>query len=292
LVEVRRALEADCRRYVEIHCPEARDMRKEERLRHCGWWADYEACTFYLRLYRRLGGEVFTALIDDGVVGEVELLPHDDCLLGPRGYINVLWVKESMRGRGVGKSLVKTAVRWAGEMGYGHIDVIPEEGSEGFYFKLGFQCLTQQVKALKEPSSAPANIPCPFEELSSGEAPVGMKLIAGTYRPGLFTWHTAWEDPYLPPRLPPQAYRLTIGGLTFKILLDYYVEDKASLAMWCSEAPSLASFKEAIIASEALASRANVKTLFVQVWEQYWAALDDLKYRAVGKVMWLSKEVG
>jgi len=40
---------------VEIHCPEAKDMRKEERLRDCGWWADYEACTFYLRLYRRLG---------------------------------------------------------------------------------------------------------------------------------------------------------------------------------------------------------------------------------------------
>jgi len=199
VIEVRKAIEADCKYYIDIHCPEARAMSREERLRRCGYWADYDACVFYLGLYRRLSGEVFTALVDDDIVGEIELLPHDNCLLGPRAYINVLWVKESKRGIGVGTSLVREAVRWAQRKGYKYLDTIPEEQSIGFYSKMEFRRLALQVKALKQLKKTVASVDYEFMELSAGDTPTGMKLITGVYRPDLFTWCSAWKDKYLPP---------------------------------------------------------------------------------------------
>jgi len=291
VIEVRRAVESDCKHYIDVYCPEAKTMPREERLRHCGWWADYEACVFYLHLYRRLRGEVFTALIDGEVAGDIEVLPHDDCLLGPRAYINVLWVKENRRGMGIGTSLVLEAIRWTREKGYEYLDTIPEELSIGFYSKLGFKRLALQVKALKRPETAAASVDYEYRELGMDEAPLGMKLVAGVYRPGLFTWYSAWEDYYIPPQIDPLAYRLTVDGRPFVALLDYYGENKASMVLWALEKPSLDLFGKAVLASESLAVSAGVEEVFIQTWKEYERVLTSLKYRIAGETVWLSKNL-
>ena len=291
VIEVRKAIEADCKYYIDIHCPEARAMSREERLRRCGYWADYDACVFYLGLYRRLSGEVFTALVDDDIVGEIELLPHDDCLLGPRAYINVLWVKESKRGIGVGTSLVREAVRWAQRKGYKYLDTIPEEQSIGFYSKMEFRRLALQVKALKQLKKTVASVDYEFMELSAGDTPTGMKLITGVYRPGLFTWCSAWKDKYLPPRIDPLAYRLIIEDKSFIVLLDYYSEGKVSLVSWALEKPSPDLFKKILLVSESLAVNAGISEIFVQTWKEYEDTLTSLGYKMIGETVWLSKNI-
>jgi len=54
MIEVRKANNDDCRYYIDIHCPEAKTLPRSKRLGVCGWWADYDVCVFYLKLYRRL----------------------------------------------------------------------------------------------------------------------------------------------------------------------------------------------------------------------------------------------
>lgn len=71
VIEVKRAAEADYMHYIDVYCPDTRTMAKEEGLRYCNWWADYNAYVFYMKLYRRLGDEVFTALVDGEVVGDI-----------------------------------------------------------------------------------------------------------------------------------------------------------------------------------------------------------------------------
>jgi len=292
VIEIREANDDDCRYYVEIHCPEVKALPRNERLRVCGWWADHDACVFYLKLYRRLRGEVFTALFNGEVVGEIELLPHDDCLLGPRAYINVLWVKESKRGKGVGTKLVNQGIKWARFRGYRYLDTIPEKGSVGFYSKLGFKYIDSQIKAVKKLKPLLHNIDYEFRKLNVGEPPLGMTLVIGTYRPGLFTWYSAWEDKYLPPQTSPLAYELMIEGKHIVTLLDYYRENEASLILWSVEIPDNELLRKTILISEQLAVKAGIAKIFIQTWNRYENILKYLGYKIIDyNVTWLSKSV-
>ncbi len=292
MMEVRKAVSDDCRCYIEVHCPEVKALPRNERLRVCGWWADYDACVSYLKLYRRLGGEVFTALLGGEVTGDIELLPHDDCLLGPRAYINVLWVKESRRGLGVGARLVNQGVKWAMLRGYRYLDTIPEKESVGFYSKLGFKHIGSQIKAVRKPKPLLLNADYGFREINVDEPPLGMKLITGTYRPGLFTWYSAWEDKYLPPQISPLAFELMIKENRVIILLDYYKENEASLVLWSSKMPDNELIRNAILISEQLAVEASIAKIFVQTWSRYEGLLRGLGYEIIDRdTIWLNKSV-
>ncbi len=292
VIEVRKAVDNDCRYYVDVHCPEVKALPRDERLRVCGWWADYDACVFYLNLYRRLGGEVFTALINGEVVGEIELLPHDDCLLGPRAYINVLWVKEGERGKGIGTKLVNQGVKWARFRGYKYLDTIPEKESVGFYSKLGFKHIAFQIKAIKKLKPLHYSIDYRFNELNVNEPPLNMKLVIGTYRPGLFTWYSAWEDKYLPPQTSPLAYELVVEGKPIVTLLDYYRENETSLIIWSIETLNDELLRKAILVSEQLAIKAGIAKIFIQTWNIYEDLLRRLGYKIVDNdIIRLSKNI-
>lgn len=221
---------------------------------------------FHLRLYRRLGGEVFTALMNDEVVGNIELLPHEDCLLGPRAYINVLWVKEGRRRAGVGRMLVREAIEWARLKGYRYLDTIPERDSIGFYTRLGFKPKASQIKAIKEiRGSRTHEIPnSDVRKIDVADEPSpGMVSVTGTYRPGLFTWHSAWEEICIPPRKKPEAYKLMLNGEKLIIMLHYYSGNSASLILWTEKEPNDHLLKNTISISEHLASEAGITKVFV-----------------------------
>lgn len=160
-------------------------------------------------------------------------------MLGPRAYINVLWVKKNKRRRGIGTKLVHEAIKWAKLKGYKYLDTIPEKNSIGFYIKLKFEQISSQVKAIKKLKCPPLpNIDYELRELKVGELLLNMKLVTGTYRPGLFIWYSAWEDGYLPPQEEPLAYKLVMEGNIFTILLDYYGENEVSLILWSTIKPT------------------------------------------------------
>ncbi|GEM_PF-3071055 len=294
-VLVRPAEESDCAYFIDIHCPQLKGLPRRERLARCGWWGDEEACAFLLRLYRGLGGEVFVAELYGEVIGEVEVLPHDDCLLGPRAYVNVLWVKEGSRGKGVGRALITAAAEWARSKGYGRLDVIPEEQSVAFYRKLGFKVVATQCKAEKRivRRGVPPTLKC-CEEIHAHNTPSDKVLVTGTYRPGLFTWFAAWFDTHTRHR-PPTAYEVkhpTLRGGTWVALLDWFHKGRASLTAYTQEEPTHHEFKGLAETATQIALTTGVEDLFIQTWEKYAPALREAEYAILKtNIPWMSLRI-
>ncbi len=294
-MRVRPAELSDCAYFTDIHCPELKGLPRRERLARCGWWGDEEACAFLLRLCRGLGGEVFVAELHGEVVGEVEALPHDDCLLGPRAYVNVLWVRGDARGRGVGRALIAAASEWAQGRGYERLDTLPEEWSVTFYRKLGFKVVATQCKAgrrLVRRGVIPNLKGC--EEAYAWNAPSRQTLVAGTYRPGLFSWFVAWFDTYTRYR-PPTAYEVkhpSLRGGAWVALMDWYSRGKASLIAFAQGVPGVGEFKSLVEAVTSIALIAGVEDLFIQTWERYVPALREAGYTILKTgIPWVSLRV-
>lgn len=291
MLNIRPAIEEDCKYFIDIMCPEVKNLPREERLRKCGWWADYEASVFYLNLYRRLNGEVYVAELNGKLVGLIELLPYEDCLLGSRPVINVLWVRKEYRRRGIGRKLVHKAFKWALDKGYKVIDVIPEPEAVGFYEKLEFKIVHHQVKGLKKPKPRSITLKYTLRELDHGPHPKGY-LICGVYRPGAFSWHAAWEDEYIPPHKDPIAYEIKINNLKSTIMLDYYHEDKTSILVWCERKIPTDKLAQILAVAEKIALENKIREIFVQTWINYADILKKLNYKILeGKIPWMSKEI-
>ncbi len=82
-------------------------------------------------------------------IGYINVREGSDDVLGEAcGYIALLAVEREYEGRGVARSLVKEAERWAREMGFSRIalDVFASNGHAlGFYERAGFQPETVRV---------------------------------------------------------------------------------------------------------------------------------------------------
>ncbi len=294
-VLVRPAEVSDCTYFIDIHCPELKGLPRRERLARCGWWGDEEACSFLLRLYRGLGGEVFVAELYGEVIGEVEVLPHDDCLLGPRAYVNVLWVRGDARGKGVGRALIVAASEWAKGKGYERLDTIPEEWSVTFYRKLGFRLVATQCKAEKRlvrRGVIPSLKGC--EEVRAQDTPSGKTLVAGTYRPGLFSWFVAWFDTYTRYR-PPTAYEVkypSLKGGAWVALMDWFHKGRASLIAFTQGEPGIGEFRTLVETATQIALTTEVEDLFIQTWEKYVPALKEAGYAILKtNIPWMSLRV-
>jgi len=289
---VRPAEENDCAHFIDIHCPELKGLPRRERLARCGWWGDEEACAFLLRLYRGLGGEVLVAELYGDVIGEAEVLPHNDCLLGPRAYLNVLWIRKDSRRKGVGRALIAAAAGWARSRGYKKLDTIPEERSVTFYKKLGFKLVATQCKAEKRLVRRGV-IPKPncCEEIHAHDTPSGKILVAGTYRPGLFTWFTAWFDTYTRHR-PPTAYEVkypTLKEGTWVALMDWFHKGRASLIAFTQSEPTTHEFKTLVETATQIALNIGVEDLFIQTWGKYAPALKEAGYAILKtNIPWMS----
>jgi len=294
-VLVRPAELSDCVHFIDIHCPELKGLPKRERLGRCGWWGDEEACAFLLRLYRGLGGEVFVAELNGEMVGEVEVLPHDDCLLDPRAYVNVLWVRKGFRGRGVGRALISAASGWARSEGYERLDTIPEEGSVTFYRKLGFKVVATQCKAEKRlvRKGVIPDLKC-CEDVRAQDAPSGKTLVAGTYRPGLFSWFVAWFDTHTRYRTPV-AYEVrcpSLEGGAWVALMDWFCRGRASLIAFTQGEPRVREFRSMVEVATQIALTTGVEDLFIQTWGKYVPALREAGYAVLKtNIPWMSLRI-
>ncbi len=294
-VRVRPAEASDCRHFINIHCPEFKALPRHERVRRCGWWGDEDACSFLIRLYRGLGGEVYVAELYGEVVGDIELLPHKDCALGPRAYVNVLWVKADARRKGVGRALIEEAVRWAREAGFERLDTMPEESSEGFYERLGFRVVATQCKAERRlVRRGVVSEPKYCKPITADEAPREKLLVTGTYRPGLFSWFAAWLDTYTRPEAP-SAYRVKqplIREREWVALMDRFYKGRASLLTYTDIKPSNEEFTAMMTAATEIARAAGVEDLFIQTWSEYEEALRNAGFAILKTgIRWMSLRI-
>ncbi|OYT39357.1 MAG: GNAT family N-acetyltransferase [Desulfurococcales archaeon ex4484_58] len=121
-----------------------------ERWSHGGPWMSVESCAVHLNYVLVNDQYPLVAVVDDKIVGELELyIGYGDELLGRHGYIDVLEVHRSYRRRGIGRALVEKAVEIAGDNGCETVAVWPDPNAIGFYEKIGLDKIAYRVKYVK-----------------------------------------------------------------------------------------------------------------------------------------------
>ncbi len=118
-----------------------------ERWSHGGPWMTIETCSIHLNYVIVNNQYPLVAVLDDKIVGELELyIGYEKGLLGRHGYIDVLEVHKNYRGRGIGRSLVEKAVEIARENNCETIAVWPDPNAIGFYKKIGLNQILYNIK--------------------------------------------------------------------------------------------------------------------------------------------------
>ena len=152
IVEIRLASLDDVKDIVEIHCSDVDKWYKwvngrkiEDRYENLsvkdkwsqgGPWMSIETCSIHLNYLLINGQYPLVALINDKVVGELELYIGFEREL-KIAHIDILWIHKKYRRKGIGKSLVYKAIEIARENNCDKIMVWPEKSAVGFYKKCG-----------------------------------------------------------------------------------------------------------------------------------------------------------
>lgn len=155
MIIIREATIDDVEKIVEIHKSDVKKWYKiennglveanydelsiDERWLHGGQWMSKETYLHHFRNFTSWGGKILVAVLNGEVVGEIEFIDVEE----PEPYgehvsVYVLMIHQRVRGKGVGKELMKAVEKCAKEKGIKKILVNSEERSLGFYRKIGY----------------------------------------------------------------------------------------------------------------------------------------------------------
>lgn len=145
--------DADVRRATEADKPEWLRMRQ-------ALWPDHSVAEFLLQSEEILKDDlqpVFVVERPNGKLGgflEASTRKYaDGCETSPVGYIEGWYVDEELRGRGIGKALVRAAEEWARSQGLTEMASdtwLENDGSIQAHLKLGYEEMERLVHFAKK----------------------------------------------------------------------------------------------------------------------------------------------
>ncbi|RLG84639.1 MAG: GNAT family N-acetyltransferase [Thermoprotei archaeon] len=161
-VEIRLASLDDVKGIVEVYCSdvdkwykfingrkiEARyeDLSIIDKSSHGGPWMSIETCSIHLNYVLISNQYPLVALLNDRVVGELELyIGYEQGLLGKTGFIDVLQVHKDYRGQGIGRSLIMKARDICIKHDCDTLSVWPEKNVIDFYKKCGLNDVAYNI---------------------------------------------------------------------------------------------------------------------------------------------------
>jgi len=161
-VEIRLASLDDVKEIVEVYCSdvdkwyrfingkkvEARyeDLSVIDKFSHGGPWMSIETCSIHLNYVLISNQYPLVALLNDRVVGELELyIGYEQGLLGKTGFIDVLQVHNDYRRRGIGRALIMKAREICIKHGCDTLSVWPEKNVIDFYRKCGINDIAYTI---------------------------------------------------------------------------------------------------------------------------------------------------
>jgi len=151
-----------------------------------GPWMSVETCAIHVNNLLLAGQTPLVALEGDRVVGEAEVILGDEG--GRRGlvaHLSVIEVHRDFRGRGVGRSLVESALAVARDRGVEAVTVVPEEDAKGFYRATGF-CPAERWAEVTASLGDLPEVAMEAELFSPSLGDFeGMELVVGRYQSGL-----------------------------------------------------------------------------------------------------------
>lgn len=157
-----------------------------------GPWMSPETCAIHLNNMLLAGQFPLVAEMNGKIVGEIEVfIGEEPPPLGKNACISVLEVDKNHRGRGVGKALVKAAVKLAEEHQCNVITVIPEENTIEFYRKCGLNEVLINLKHVEidlEKFRKPTDVKVELAELKSFETLKQKHMVYGRYDNSYAQW--------------------------------------------------------------------------------------------------------
>lgn len=165
-VEIKLAVLDDVKGIVDVYCSSIvrwvkridgkeiivryEDLSIVERWVHGGPWMSVETCAIHLNYLLTWDQYPLIALINNRVVGELELyIGYEEGLLGNHGFIDVLEVHRDFRRRGIGRELVKKAIEVSSERECETIAVWPNPEAIDFYKKCDISDIAFRVKHVR-----------------------------------------------------------------------------------------------------------------------------------------------
>ncbi|RLE84381.1 MAG: GNAT family N-acetyltransferase [Thermoprotei archaeon] len=306
-LRVRPATLDDVRSIVEVHCSDVEEWYRlvggarvrapyeelsvGERFLHGGPWMSVETCAIHLNYLLTAGQYPLVAELDGRVVGELELyIGEERGVLGKTGYIDVLVVHKSYRGRGVGRRLVEEARRIAIQEGCNTISVWPERRAVPFYEKCGLRDAAYRVLHVVVDATGCKALSCGLREF-----PQGYEELASMWflTPRIYSGFTAWLKSRWSYALREAWARLreaSIPALGAAFVLEAMsLRSEARLSLWvedpsrareavlcaCSEAARLGVGRLHLLAEEAVC-RQLVRGLAVEVVGEEMVLMDRL----------------
>jgi len=155
-VRIRKATLDDVKGIVDVHCSDIEKWFKivngknveakyeelsiAERWAHGGPWMSIETCSILLNNILTHNQYSLVACYNGMIVGELELyIAEENSILGKTAYIDVLVVHRRFRGKGIGKLLIKEAIKIAEENNCDTLSVWPTRETIEFYRKCGIE---------------------------------------------------------------------------------------------------------------------------------------------------------
>ncbi len=257
------------------------DLSVAERWAHGGPWMSVETCAIHLNYLLTWNQYPLVALIDNRVVGELELyIGYEEGLLGTHGFIDVLEVHRDFRKRGIGRRLIEKAIEISRERECETVAVWPNPEAVDFYRKCGISDIAFRVKYVKlDLSNAKGLDPELFRIDRFPESYNGLKswiFIVPRIETSFVAWiKSRWD--YAVEKGSIEYFEASLPELGAAFILESLWLDRseANLCLWVEDMDSLPQAVEVAIGI-AKRSRFNALRLLVseEVYRRYIA-----KYR-------------
>ena len=156
------------------------------------WWTEKESSRFRYDLIEQVNGKVFVAMLDDEVIGHIELVIPDQ--KSDPVYLVRLEIHDDYRRRKFGIELVRFSAIIMKNLGYESYVTWPNpDKSKGLYKKVGLKEIRENpeltVNVLKEQAVEVEKV----KELEIHEQPMDLKIVIGCPWAANYTWLKAFR---------------------------------------------------------------------------------------------------
>jgi predicted N-acetyltransferase YhbS len=208
-----------------------------ERWGFGGPWMSAETCAIHLNrllLQRQLP---VVAHMGEDLVGEMELFTGNEGVkYGRNMHVGLLYVKQSLTGRGIGKALVDKAFKLAAGQGCDTITVASSPQNIGFYERCGFEPCDTMVELEAMTKAYDVEIRLKKPPLNTTSYARGMPMPLGRYQSSAYHLFEMGDDYALPEFIDQKREKVfvSVNGHISMLAFTRYdtVPSKADVYGW------------------------------------------------------------
>ncbi|MGM0368898.1 MAG: GNAT family N-acetyltransferase [Bacillota bacterium] len=185
------------------------------------WWKEKETSQFRYDLIEKVNGRMFVAVLDEEVIGHIEVIVPDD--MSRPVYLVRLEIHDDYRRRKFGIELVRFSAIIMKNLGYESYVTWPNpDKSKGLYKKVGLKEIEHNPELIVNVLSKEEVEVEKIQELRIDQQPLDLEIVVGCSWAPNYTWLKAFEaaeNEFLDYE-GPYIHQVESNGTTGVILID------------------------------------------------------------------------